>query len=164
VLLRAGRAADLPALTAIVNHYIVSSPATFDVQPYQVEEREPWLAQFGDVGPHRLIVAEEAGEIRGYAASFRWRPKAAYDTTVEVSIYCHPDARSRGLGRALGERLLGDLAGEDVHRAVGGVTLPNPASTVLLERLGFRQVGVFSQVGRKLGQYWDVAWFERALR
>ena len=56
------------------------------------------------------------------------------------------------------------IAGEDVHRIVAGVGQPNPASVALHQRFGFRQVGVFSSVGRKFGTYWDVAWFERPLK
>ena len=70
----------------------------------------------------------------------------------------------RGLGVRLYAALFDRLADEDVHRAVAGITLPNPASIALHRRFGFRDVGVFSENGRKLGRYWDVAWLERDLR
>ncbi|MGH9158383.1 MAG: GNAT family N-acetyltransferase [Vicinamibacteraceae bacterium] len=98
-----------------------------------------------------------------YASSSRWRPKPAYNSTVEVSVYCHPDARGRGCGTALYTALFTALEREDVHTIVAGVSLPNEASISLHERFGFRPVGVFHTVGRKFDKYWDVAWFERSL-
>jgi phosphinothricin acetyltransferase len=80
---------------------------------------------------------------------------------VESSIYCRPDLVVRGIGTALYSALFDSLAGEDIHRIVGGISQPNAASVALHQRCGFRPVGVFSQVGRKFGKYWDVAWFER---
>ena len=161
--IRPGEIGDLGALTGIYNHYVETSHVTFDVTPFAIEQRRTWFDHHALRGPHQLIVAVE-GEIIGYAASGPWRPKAAYDTTVELSVYCSPHATQRGVGRLLCESLLSKLASEDVMRAVGGAALPNPASVALLARLGFRSVGVFTQVGRKFGRYWDVQWFERSLR
>jgi phosphinothricin acetyltransferase len=153
--------ADHEAIVAIYNHYILNTPVTFELEPFSVESRRPWFEQFRDTGRHRLLVAEEAGQVLGYAASFRYRSKPAYDPTVETSIYCAPGDVGRGLGRRLYAALFEVLAREDVHRAVAGVTLPNPASVRLHERVGFRQVGIFTEQGRKMGQYWDVAWLEK---
>ena len=154
-------AADLPALTAIYNHYIVHTPITFDVQTYQPEQRRPWFDDHAPTGRHRLLVTEEHGEVVGYATTSRWRPKAAYDTTVESSVYVRPDAVGRGTGRALYAALFDAVAREDVHTIVAGIALPNAASMALHERFGFRQVGIFREVGKKFGQFWDVAWFQR---
>jgi phosphinothricin acetyltransferase len=107
---------------------------------------------------------DEHGTCVGYSSSSRWRPKPAYDTTVEVSVYCHPEARGRGCGTALYTALFRTLEREDVQTIVAGVSLPNPASLSLHERFGFRPVGVFHAVGRKFDTFWDVAWFERPLR
>jgi phosphinothricin acetyltransferase len=156
---------DLPALTAIYNHYIVNSTITFDVRPFEPEERRAWFDDHAVSGRHRLLVAAGSdGKVLGYTTSSRWRPKAAYDTTVESSVYCHPDAVGRGLGSQLYAALFEAIATEDVHRVVAGVAQPNPASVALHQRFGFRQVGVFSSVGRKFDRYWDVAWFERSLK
>jgi phosphinothricin acetyltransferase len=78
-----------------------------------------------------------------------------------MSIYLAPGATGRGLGTALYGALLPRLDREDVHRALAGVTLPNPASLALHERFGFHRVAHFSENGRKLGRYWDVVWLER---
>ena len=155
---------DLPALTAIYNHYVVNTTITFDLKPFEPEERRAWFDDHAAGGRHRLLVAAGAdGAILGYATTSRWRPKAAYDTTVESSVYCRADAVGRGIGTRLYTALFEALAGEDIHRVVAGIGQPNPASVALHERFGFRPVGVFTSVGRKFGKYWDVAWFERPL-
>ena len=164
-VVRAAVLDDLPALTDIYNHYIVHTPITFDVAPYTVEQRRPWFDEHAAAGRHRLVVAvDDDGSIAGYATTSRWRPKAAYDTTVESSVYCRHDARRRGIGRLLYESLFAAICNEDVHMIVAGATLPNDASVALHERLGFTQVGVFRSVGRKFDRFWDVAWFQRPLK
>jgi phosphinothricin acetyltransferase len=109
-------------------------------------------------------VAERARAIQGYASSRAFRERAAYDRSVETSIYLAPDAVGHGLGSRLYGQLLETLEAESrVHRAYGGVALPNEASVALHLRLGFKQVASFSEVGFKFGRFWDVVWFERAL-
>jgi len=152
---------DLPRLTEIYNHYVVHTPVTFDIEPYTVEKRETWFSQFGPTGRYRLVVAEENGSVLGYAGATRFRPKAAYDTTVETTIYCAHETIGKGIGSRLYSALFEALKDEDVHRIVAGYTLPNPASAALHERCGFKPVGIYTEVGRKFGRYWDVAWTER---
>jgi phosphinothricin acetyltransferase len=157
---------DLTALTAIYNHYIRETPITFDITPATAEERRPWLLSHLENGPHRLLVARipgPSGRIFGYATSSPFRAKAAYATSVETSIYLAPDAGGHGIGTLLYKRLFETLECEDVHRAYAGVTLPNEASVRIHRRFGFRQVGVYEEVGRKFGVYHDVAWFEKRL-
>jgi phosphinothricin acetyltransferase len=153
---------DLPRLTEIYNYYVVHTPVTFDVEPYTVERRESWFAQFGASGRYRLLVAEENGIVLGYTGSTRFRPKAAYETTVETTIYCDPNATGKGIGTRLYAALFDAVRGEDIHRFVAGYALPNPATAAIHERFGFKVVGVFSENGRKFGKYWDVCWVERA--
>ena len=160
--IRPATLSDLPALTEIYNHYIAHTTITFDLHPFEPDDRRAWFDDHSSTGRHRLLVAEEEGSgILGYATTSRWRPKAAYDTTVESSVYCRPDAVGRGIGGTLYSALFESIGGEDVHRIVAGISQPNPASVALHLRFGFRQVGTFSSVGRKFGRYWDVAWFER---
>jgi phosphinothricin acetyltransferase len=156
--------ADLPALTDLYNHYVLSSPNTFDIEPYTVEARRSWFEQFADSGPYRLLVCEDSTGIAGYASSARFRAKAAYATSVETSVYLAPSRVGQGLGTDLYRALFERLRGEDLHRAYGGITLPNPASVALHRKLGFRSIGIYREVGRKLGRYWDVEWFEKPLR
>ena len=162
--IRAATLDDLPALTEIYNHYILHTPITFDLEPYEPQGRRAWFDEHASSGRHRLLVAEdERGQIFGYASTSRWRAKAAYDTTVESSIYCRNGMTGRGVGTQLYTALFGAITDEDVHRIVAGMTLPNPASMALHERFGFRPVGDFTEVGRKFGKYWDVGWFQRPM-
>jgi phosphinothricin acetyltransferase len=101
--------------------------------------------------------------VLGYATSSPFRPKPGYLTSVETSVYLRPDATGHGLGTLLYRAVFDALAGQDLHRAYAGVALPNDASVRLHERLGFREIGTFVEVGRKFGRYWDVLWFERSL-
>lgn len=159
--IRPAEPADLPDLTAIYNHHVRTTPVTFDVEPYTVEARRTWFEQFAPTGRHRLLVAVEDGEVAGYAGTTTFRPKAAYAPSVETTVYVRPEAQGRGLGRALYAALFAALEGEDVHRFLAGVTLPNPASVALHRAVGFTEVGVFREVGRKFGRFWDVLWLER---
>ncbi|MEU8680610.1 N-acetyltransferase family protein [Streptomyces sp. NPDC048611] len=192
VQVRPGVEADLPALTDLYNHFIRETSLTFDLEPFTPEQRRPWLLSHPQDGPHRLLVAQEAtertknphngpppapsiaaaapggagrpdGALLGYATSSAFRPKAAYGPSVEVTVYCAPDAGGRGIGTLLYRALFEALAGEDVHRAYAGITQPNEASRRLHARFGFRHIGTFTEVGRKFGRYWDVAWYQKDL-
>jgi phosphinothricin acetyltransferase len=164
VTTRTAARADIPRLTEIYNHYVIHTPVTFDLEPYTIERRMEWFAQFAPTGRHRLLVAEENGIVLGYGGTTRFRAKPAYDTTVETTIYTAPEAVGKGIGKKLYAALFEALANENVHRLVGGFTLPNAGSQKLHEYFGFKNVGVFSEVGYKFGKYWDVQWTERPLR
>ncbi|MEU6347208.1 N-acetyltransferase family protein [Streptomyces sp. NPDC046977] len=179
VQVRPGREEDLRALTELYNHYVRETPVTFDLEPLSPEQRRPWLLSHPKDGPHRLLVALEsaetlesaatpdttapAGRLLGYATSSPFRPRAAYATSVETSVYCAPGAVGLGVGTLLYTALFQALRHEDVHRAYAGIAQPNEASARLHARFGFRPVGVFREVGRKFGHYWDVAWYEKEL-
>ncbi|MFJ2911759.1 GNAT family N-acetyltransferase [Streptomyces sp. NPDC087228] len=165
---RPGIEDDLVTLTDIYNHYVRETALTFDTAPFTPERRLPWLRSHPEDGPHRLLVAQDVrivgpASVLGYATSSAFRPKAAYATSVEVSVYCAPWAVGRGIGTLLYSSLFEALAGEDVHRAYAGIAQPNDASTRLHERFGFRHVGTYAEVGRKFGTYGDVAWYEKPL-
>ena len=160
---RFARRDDMPALNELYNHYVESSPVTFDIEPVELAAREAWFTQFAETGSHRLLVAESEGTLVGYACSHAFRAKRAYETSVETTIYTAPGHGRRGLGTALYSALFDALEGEDVHRAYAGVTLPNEASLALHRRFGFRPVGTFEQVGRKFGRWWSVQWLEKPL-
>jgi phosphinothricin acetyltransferase len=163
VKIRPAEQTDLSRLTEIYNYYVVNTPATFDVEPYTIDQRKSWFGQFGSAGRYRLLVAADETGVIGYAGTTRFRPKAAYATTVETTIYCAPDAVGRGVGGRLYSALFEALRDEDIRRIVAGYVLPNPATAAIHARFGFKVVGVFSENGRKFGKYWDVCWVERAL-
>jgi phosphinothricin acetyltransferase len=154
---------DLEAVNRLYNHYVVSSPVTFDLSPITPQERLAWFRGFAPRGPHRLLVAFAAESLLGFAHSKQLRPKAAYAPSVETTIYLDPEATGRGIGSLLYGKLFEALRQEKLHRAYAAITLPNPASVALHERLGFRPIGVYDEVGRKFERWWSVQWFEKAL-
>lgn len=162
VLIRRVEQSDLPALLAIYNHYIETTAITFDLEPKTLEQRQAWLDSFAPGGRHQCFVAVADGTPVGWACSGRLREKAAYDTSVETSIYLKPGFEGRGLGRRLYATLFEALAAADVHRAYGCVTEPNDPSVRLHLAMGFARVGGFQEVGRKFDRFWDVGWYEKA--
>jgi phosphinothricin acetyltransferase len=164
VAIRPVRPSDLPALLDIYNHYVVNTPITFDLEPRTLAQRQEWLDQFAPAGRYRCFVAARGAAPIGWACSARFKEKAAYDTSIETSIYLAPGEGGKGLGRRLYETLFDALKGEDIHRAFGGVTLPNEASVAVHKSVGFEQIGTYREIGRKFGKYWDVALYLRPMR
>jgi phosphinothricin acetyltransferase len=161
---RRARPSDMPALLDIYNHYIVHTHITFDLEPPTLEQRLEWFAGFSPAGRHQCFVAEEGGAPVGWAASGSFKDRAAYDTSVETSVYLAPGATGRGIGRSLYETLFQALQHAGVHRAYGGIAQPNEASVRLHEKMGFLRVGTYCEVGRKFGRFWDVAVYERPVQ
>jgi phosphinothricin acetyltransferase len=163
MIIRPASLADLPRLTEIHNYYVQNTHITFDVRPFTSEQRVPWFNQHSNGGRHRILVAEDGGQILGYTATGSFRSKEAYETTVEVSVACSPDSTSKGIGSQLYRELFSLLEKEDVHRIVAGIAQPNAASNALHGRFGFTKIGAFTEVGRKFGKYWDVLWMEKIM-
>ncbi|HMI93115.1 MAG TPA: GNAT family N-acetyltransferase [Polyangiales bacterium] len=161
VRVRVGELADLPSLVEIYNHYVEHTAITFDLEPFTVEQRWAWFEQHRTSGRHRLFVAEEDGVVLGYASTHQFRVKAAYDSTVEMTVYLAPGCERRGLGARLYSALFDAVKDEEIGSFIAGMTLPNEASIALHARFGFSHVGTMKRVGRKFGRYWDVAWYER---
>jgi phosphinothricin acetyltransferase len=156
---------DLPSLTAIHNYYVINTHVTFDVQPFDPEQRRSWFNTHSDGGRYRLLVADDAEEgVLGYACTGRFRTKDAYDTTVEASVACRPDTTGRGLGKLLYAALFEAIGDQDINRIVAGIAQPNLPSNNLHQHFGFKVIGTFTQVGRKFDKYWDVLWMERPLK
>ena len=164
--IRRARETDLPALLQIYNYYVINTHITFDLEPRTLSEREQWFSQFGATGRYQCFVSEVDGKVIGWASSSKFKDRAAYDTSVETTVYLAPGESGRGIGSALYGVLLAALAalaGEDVHRAYGAIAAPNPASIRLHERIGFERVAGYREVGRKFDRFWDVDVYERAL-
>jgi phosphinothricin acetyltransferase len=157
---RPGEERDLEQINEIYNHYVRETPITFDIDEVTMGARREWFAHYSTEGRYRLLVADE-DSVLAYATSSQLMTRKAYETSVMTSVYCAADAMGRGIGSMLYASLFESLEGEDVHRAYGGITIPNPASVALHERFGFRQVAYFTEQGRKFDKYWDVAWFEK---
>lgn len=160
--IRAAEPGDLNRLVQIYNHYVAETHITFDTEPFAVGDRTQWFTQFDETGPYRLLVGELEGDVVAYASSTMFKPRPAYSTSVETTIYLDSTQVGNGFGQQLYGRLIEDLVQEEaVHRAYGGVALPNDASVALHEHLGFIRVATYHEVGFKFGKYWDVDWFEK---
>ena len=164
VTVRDATADDLPAIAAIYTHYTLRTTTTFNIE---VRTPREWRDRFeADIvaGPYDLLVAVEAGAVVGFVETQRFRPKAAYDRSVELSVYVSPDAVGRGIGAALYGALFARIDSDPrFHRAFSIIALPNAASIALHDRFGFTYRGTLSEAGYKFGQYLDVAYYERAL-
>lgn len=155
---------DLESLREIYNHYVLNTHITFDLTSVDAENRANWFLQFNHNPRHRLFTATANGDIVGYASSSQFRLKAAYDGSVETTIYLHPEYTGSGTGKLLYQHLLNELKkGQCVHRCYGVIALPNEASIGLHRSLGFTDAGRLSEVGFKFDQYWDTFWMELAL-
>ncbi len=152
---------DLAAITDIYNHYIVDSHVSFDLEPWTPDQRRNWFANYGGDSPWQVWVTELDGEVIGAAWSSPFRPKAAYDPSVETTIVLKAGSSGRGLGTELYRALLSDVDARGAHRAYAIVALPNDASVALHRKLGFVSLGVQDEVGFKMGRYWSTMLLER---
>lgn len=158
---RPATSADLLAISAIYDHEVTHSIATFDTT---AQGTEPWQSRLDSTstGDH-LLVAEVDAAVVGFAYSSAHRPRPAYTMTREVSVYLAGSARGQGLGRLLYDDLLGRLAADGVHAVVAVIALPNAASEALHVHHGFHRAGVLEEVGEKFGRRIDTALYQRLL-
>jgi phosphinothricin acetyltransferase len=161
VSIRAADAArDGTACAAIYAPYVADTVITFELDPPTADDMSARIARYG--ASHAWLVAEVGGAVAGYAYASPHRDRAAYQTSCDVGIYCRMNARGMGLGRALYGALLPILAAK-YHAAFAGIALPNDASVRLHEAFGFTPLGIYREVGWKLGQWRDVGWWQRLL-
>jgi phosphinothricin acetyltransferase len=161
--IRAARPEDLPAITSIYAHYVHNSAATFEIEAPDVSEMERRRSAILAAGlPYLVVTVNE--QVSGFAYAGQYRPRAAYRFTVEDSIYLHPDAVGRGLGRTLLGQLIAacEEAGSRQMIAVIGDSA-NRASIRLHQAFGFRHVGVLQGVGAKFGAWFDTVLMQREL-
>jgi L-amino acid N-acyltransferase YncA len=153
--------ADAAAIAAIYNHYVLTTPVSMETEAIESAEI---VERMGLVRACGLpwIVLELDGALAGWAYASKWRARPGYRHAVETTVYLAPGSCRRGLGSLLYGALLQGLRGR-AHCAIGGIALPNPASVALHERLGFRQVAHFEQVGHKFGSWIDVGYWQLLL-
>ncbi|MEO8466583.1 MAG: arsinothricin resistance N-acetyltransferase ArsN1 family B [Gammaproteobacteria bacterium] len=149
--------ADVPRICDIYNHYIRETVVTFEETPIAVAEMAGRIAAIRKRFP--WLVIESEGAVAGYAYAGPWKTRSAYRFAIESTIYLAADALGRGLGTALYSRLLAALPQRDAHRVLGCIALPNEASVALHEKLGFKKIGIFNEVGWKFGRWVDVGYW-----
>src|SRR4051812_15168337 len=151
---------DAAALRAIYAP-AVASPISFEIEvPTEQEMRSRVLKT---LRTYPWLVCEQGGRVIGYAYGSRHRQRAAYDWSVEVSVYIDKTIRRKGIGRALYLTLFKALSCQGFYTAFAGITVPNPESVGFHESVGFRPVGIFHRIGFKGGIWHDVGWWELAL-
>lgn len=160
--IRDARGEDFEQIAALTNHYIVHTSIHFGISPVSPDELRAGWEQARAKYP--FVVGEfEDGTIAGYAKAGVWRERAAYSGTAELGVYVRHGLIGKGYGTALYRRVIEDCRQRGFHTLVGGVTMPNPESEALHERLGFRRVGVFEEVGRKFDRWHGVIWYQLIL-
>ena len=152
---------DAAACAAIYAPFVTDSPTSFEEVAPTAEDMARTIAETSARYP--WLVAEDAGEVIGYAYATAHRSRAAYRWAVDLGIYLAKEHHGQRVGTRLCQRLLEQLAEQGVHVAVVGITLPNPASVALTESLGFEPVGVYRRIGYKAGAWRDVGWWQREL-
>ncbi len=160
--IREARESDADHIAAIYAPYVRDTAISFELVPPTAEEMRARVGSLTATYP--WLVCGDGSNVLGYAYAGRHRERAAYQWSVDVSVYVRADAHRRGIGRALYSALLRIVAAQGFYNAYAGVTLPNPSSVGLHESMGFQPVGVYHAVGYKLGAWHDVGWWELTLQ
>ena len=153
--------ADAAACAAIYAPHVTDSWVSFELEAPDAEEMARRIADYG--ASHAWLVAERDGEILGYAYGSPHRTRAAYGSSCDVAIYVSAAFPRSGVGHALYGELLARLKAKGYHAAFAGIAQPNPASVALHEACGFTPVGIYREVGWKMGAWRDVGWWQRVL-
>ncbi|MFZ6751682.1 arsinothricin resistance N-acetyltransferase ArsN1 family B [Undibacterium sp. Ren11W] len=160
-IIRPVKTADAEAICNIYNYYVENTTISFEEAEVAASEMSQRIIRFSETLP--WLVIENDGIVVGYAYATKWRERSAYRFSVEVSVYLSPLALGRGCGTSLYEYLFDDLGKLGVHAVIAGIALPNEKSIKLHEKMGFRKVAHFSEVGFKNNQWVDVTYWQKLL-
>jgi phosphinothricin acetyltransferase len=161
--LRPATSADLPAINAIYNHYVLHSTCTYQTVPSTEEERAEWFAAHGPKHPVIVAVDEASGSVIGWGSLSRFHPRQAYENSVEDSIYLHHHWQGRGVGSLVLTELLRLAVDLGYHTVLGGIDTGQPGSVALHAKFGFEKVSHLKEVGFKQGRWLDVIWMQKML-
>ena len=149
---------DAPDICSIYNHFVENTTITFEEKPVDQEEMRQRIVENAAVLP--WLVWTEENKVQGFCYASKWKTRSAYRHSVESTIYLHPQSIRRGIGTQLYSSLLDRLRQRGMHVVIGGIALPNQASVALHEKLGFRKVACFEQVGWKFNEWIDVGYWQ----
>ena len=152
---------DAARCAEIYAPFVTESWVSFELDPPDVAEMGRRIAAYSE--SHAWLVADVDGKVAGYAYGSPHRPREAYATSADVAVYVDPAFARRGLGKALYAALFPILKGRGVHAAFAGIALPNDASIGLHKAVGFTSVGIYREVGWKMGGWRDVSKWQRLL-
>ena len=161
-VIRDAQPADAPALAAIYRPSVEGRATSFELVTPDAAEMERRRTAIAAHAP--WLVCERGAEVIGFAYAGRHRDRAAYQWSVDATVYVRHDSHRLGVGRALYTSLFAILRLQGFCAVHAGITLPNPGSVGLHEALGFRSVGVYPRVGWKLDAWHDVGWWQLELR
>ena len=162
VHLRLAERRDAEAIRSIYNPEVLESTVTFDLVPRTLAEQLAWLDDHA--GGHPAIVATDDGDaIVGFGSLSPYRPRAAYSTTVEDSVYVRRDCRGSGVGVALLGELVRLGTAHGFHSAIARIVGNHEASIALHSHCGFTVIGTEYEIGRKFGKWLDVVLMQRML-
>jgi L-amino acid N-acyltransferase YncA len=159
--IRPATSADAAAICDIYNHYVLTTSISFELEPVSVAEMAQRIDDISAQFP--WLVCQEQERILGYAYASKWKPRKAYEHSVESSIYLASGSGGKGIGVQLYQTLFGLLKERAVHAVIGGIAMPNAASVALHEKMGFVKVAHFNQVGKKFDQWIDVGYWQLLL-
>lgn len=159
--IRSARLEDAAELVAIYAPYVEKTAITFETQVPTVDEFASRIEK--TVGKFPYLVAVEEGKLLGYAYASTYYARAAYDWTVELSVYIQQEARGKGIGSMLYDALEEELTARGFKNFLACIALPNPASISLHEKRGYEQVAHFKKVGYKFGSWHDIVWLQKSL-
>ena len=162
MLIRPATQADAAEILRIYSPYIENTVITFETEIPQIEDFTAKIERIQDKYPY--LVCEIGGKIVGYAYAAKHGERAAYQYSVDVSIYVDLDYQHRGIGKALYFNLFEALKEYDYYTAYASITLPNEKSICLHKSFGFHEVGICHNVGYKNGSWLDVIWLEKPLK
>ena len=157
--IRPARIDDINAITEIYNEAILTTNATFDIEPKTDAEQRAWFANHGPKNP--ILVAELDGAIAGWASLSEWSDRCAYSDTAEISLYVKQEVRGRGVGRRLLEALILEGKKVGLHTVIARITEGNEQSVHLHETAGFEHIGIMREVGQKFGKLLDVCLMQK---
>lgn len=158
--IRLAGAGDLGAINDIYNHYVQCSTCTYQTEPETMEGRRAWFEHHGE--PHPITVAvDAAGRVVGWGSLSAFHKRAAYSRTVENSVYVHPEAQRRGIGRALLADLIERARAVGHHTIIAGIDAEQAPSVGLHEAMGFERVALLREVGFKFGRWLHVIYMQR---
>jgi L-amino acid N-acyltransferase YncA len=160
-MIRSTLSGDIREICSIYNYYIENTTVTFEDEPVSADEMEKRILEVATSYP--WLVYEDFGKVIGYAYASRWKARAAYKHSAELSVYVSKDYLGKGIGKKLYEALIAELRKTNIHVVIGGMSLPNEQSKRLHESMEFRKVAEFKEVGNKFQKWIDVGYWELIL-
>ncbi|MCX7746001.1 MAG: GNAT family N-acetyltransferase [Clostridia bacterium] len=157
-MIRKVNLADSKAICDIYNYYISNTTITFEEAQVTQEEMNNRIKDISSKLP--WIVYECDGVVVGYAYATIWKARSAYRYSAELSVYIDVNHKRRGIGSELYRYVIELLRDREFHSAIGGIALPNSASVRLHEKLGFKKVAHFEQIGFKQNTWIDVGYWQ----